>query len=313
MLSHPEDTHRLTEVRSDPLDRPTEAGTQVAAAAADPTVEAAEAFLVHIHPPGPTVGRRYRVGRDPVVVGRLADSGVVDADPSVSRAHARVERGPDGRFVVTDLGSMNGTYVNHARVSAAALADGDSVRFGNSLYRFLTGGNVEAEYHEELHRLAVTDPLTGLPNRRAMTEFLDREVHRGRRHGRPLALVLFDVDHFKAINDRFGHLAGDTVLRAIAGLVRPLVRQDELLARYGGEEFAAVLPETDAAGGALCGERFRRAVESQPFTFDAEKVVVTVSAGVGWVTPGEPAADLLARADERLYAAKRSGRNRVCG
>jgi diguanylate cyclase (GGDEF)-like protein len=309
----PEDTHKLAKVWADVADWPTDpGGTDDASLLPDPTAAVTEAYLVHIYPPGPTVGRRFLVGRDPVTIGRLPDCGVLDPDPSVSRAHARIGLGPEGGFVVTDLGSTNGTHVNRARVSSAVLLDGAYLRVGNSMYRFLAGGNVEAEYHEEIHRLAVTDPLTGLPNRRAMMEFLGRELIRARRHSRPVSLVLFDVDRFKAVNDRYGHMAGDDVLRALAEVVRPLVRQDELLARYGGEEFAVVLPETDADGAYRCGERLRRAVEVHPFVFGEHRIAVTVSAGVGSIAPGEAADEALDRADKRLYEAKQSGRNRVC-
>ena len=118
-------------------------------------------------------------------IGKSETNDLVLRDPSVSRTHARVEA-IDGEYRITDLGSRNGTFVNHARVTSAVLGDGDYVRVGGSIYRFLAGGNIEAGYHEEIHRLAVTDPLTGLPNRRALMEFLDRELERARRWRRSL-------------------------------------------------------------------------------------------------------------------------------
>jgi diguanylate cyclase (GGDEF)-like protein len=308
MAVNPEDTHSLKDLRHDP------APTADASALPAPRPVAPEAYLVQVHPPGPTLGRRALVGRDPVLIGRLAECGVRDLDPSVSRTHARIELRPDGRFQVTDLGSRNGTFVNHARVTSAVLHDGDYLRAGNSIYRFLAGGNIEAGYHEEIHRLTVTDPLTGLANRRSLNEFLDREVERARRYARPLSLLLIDIDHFKLINARFGHIAGDLTLRAVAEAVRPLVRKDELLARYGGEEFALVLPEADAGPAGGCGERVRRAVGEHPFEFEGVRYRVTVSVGVGTAGGGEVVTvdELVRRAGERLSEAKAGGRDRVC-
>ena len=138
-------------------------------------------------------------------------------------------------------------------------------------------------------------------------------MERARRHGPPLAVLLLDIDHFKAINDRRGHLAGDFVLKSLATRLKGLTRKDELLARYGGEEFALVLPECELEAAFACGERVRRAVSDEPFDCDGEPYPVTVSVGVGVLSVGErvAVADLLKRADERLYEAKRTGRNRV--
>ena len=108
---------------------------------------------------------------------------------------------------------------------------------GDCIFRFLAGGNIEAAYHEEIQRLSTLDPLTGLHNRRYLDEFLEREIERAARHQRTLAVVLFDIDHFKTINDRCGHLAGDFTLRSLASRIKGMTRADELLSRYGGEEF----------------------------------------------------------------------------
>jgi diguanylate cyclase (GGDEF)-like protein len=308
MALDPEDTHRFKDLPHDP--NPTAVARPVPA----PRPPGAEAYLVPIHPPGPALGRRNVIGPAPVTIGRASTCTVCDPDGLVSRTHARIERRPDGRFQLTDLGSTNGTFVNHARVAAAVLGDGDYVRVGGSIYRFLAGGDVEAGYHEEIHRLAVTDPLTGLPNRRALAEFLDREVERARRYNRPVALALFDVDHFQAVNDRLGHVAGDSLLRVLAAAARPLVRRDELLARYGGDEFAAVLPETGGGPAARFGERVRRVVADHPLEVEGHRLAVTVSVGVGVVGGGEPAGadELIRRAEGQRDEAKRGGRNRVC-
>ncbi len=273
-------------------------------------IQASDACLVFIYPTGPSMGARY-VLKDEALIGRTDDCHIRNTDASVSRAHARLEARDDGYHVI-DLGSTNGTFVNNAPVRECILQDGDYLRIGNCIYRFLGGGNLEAEYHEEIYRLTVLDGLTGLHNRRYLTEFLDRELSRAERHARPLALALFDIDRFKSINDGFGHLAGDTVLRELANVLRPVVRKDELLARYGGEEFAMVLPETPGEQAVEACERLRRTVAEHHFEYDGKPIPVTVSIGVA--TNGLDADTperLLRAADTRLYKAKGGGRNRV--
>jgi diguanylate cyclase (GGDEF)-like protein len=149
-------------------------------------------------------------------------------------------------------------------------------------------------------------------NRRYLLEFLDRELARSQRHGRPLALALLDLDHFKAVNDKHGHLAGDMVLRQLATLIRTAVRKDELLARYGGEEFALVLPEADPMQAIRACERVRQVIETHAFVHDGQRIPVTVSVGLA-TTGGDVASveDLFAIADRKLYEAKIGGRNRV--
>jgi diguanylate cyclase (GGDEF)-like protein len=278
---------------------------------ADDSSLAPGACLVQVHPKGPTFGHRYPIGNDPVLIGRDAACAIHNPDTSVSRRHARIEVRADGRYHISDLDSRNGTSVNNLLVRATVLNDGDQIRIGSCVYRFLAGGNVEAEYHEELYNLSVLDPLTTTHNRRSLMDFLDREIARSRRHERALSLLLVDLDNFKAINDEHGHLAGDVTLRTVAGLIKEVIRTNDLVARYGGDEFAVVLPETPADLAFLCGERIRRSVAEHEFEFGGHPYTATLSVGVGRWGPGASAADLLQRADTRLYEAKRGGRNRV--
>src|SRR5262249_25608126 len=150
--------------------------------------------------------------------------------PSISRQHARIEPVGDG-YRVVDLGSTNGTFVNDRPVSTGRLVDGDYLRVGDRLFRFLAGGNVEAEYHEQLYRLIIIDALTEIANKRYLIEFLDRELSRSARYRRPLSLILFDIDRFKSINSRLGHLGGDYALRELAACIKGTVRKEELFAR----------------------------------------------------------------------------------
>ena len=273
-----------------------------------------DACLVQIYPTGPGMGSRLVLSGLSLVFGRDKDCDIQLEDHSVSRQHARIERGPDGHYVV-DLHSTNGTFINDRPATFTRLEDGHYLRIGNCIFRYLAGGNVESEYHEEIYRLTIIDGLTGIHNKRYLLEFLDRELARSARHKRPLALVLFDLDRFKAINDRLGHLGGDYTLRELVNCLRVTVRKEELFSRYGGEEFAVVLPETTAERAAEVAERIRQMVEAYPFSYDDQRFQVTISLGVV-ATHGDETltpTDLIRQADHNLYLAKSAGRNRLIG
>src|SRR5262249_26417075 len=190
---------------------------------------------------------------------------------------------------------------------------GDYLRVGNCIYRFLAGGNVEAEYHEEIYRLTIIDALTDIHNKRYLLEFLDRELSRSARYTRPLALILFDIDRFKTINDELGHLGGDFTLRELSAIVKGSIRKEELFARYGGEEFAVVLPETTRDGAVQAAERIRSLVEKHSFQYEGKAYPVTVSVGLATTTGDDTLtpSEIIRQADEKLYQAKNEGRNRV--
>ena len=168
------------------------------------------------------------------------------------------------------------------------------------------------EANERLSVLAVTDPLTGLFNRRHFVDLLGRELDRARRHDASLALLVLDVDHFKAINDTHGHQAGDRVLEAIARKLEASLRRHDVIARYGGEEFVVLLPETGRTEAAAAGEKLRDAIAGAPFR-ETAGIPVTVSIGAATFPDRgiEDADDLLKRADDALYRAKAWGRDRV--
>jgi diguanylate cyclase (GGDEF)-like protein len=273
-----------------------------------------QACLVLIYPPGVDLGRRYELaGLDDVIIGRGADCSIqVDRD-SVSRKHAKVTRSPSSGdlWQVQDLGSTNGTYVNDAQITQCSLRDGDLLKIGNAIFKFLVGGNIESSYHEEIYRMTIMDGLTGAYNKRYFIENLEKEIPRCTRHQRPLSLLMFDIDHFKRINDEHGHLTGDFVLREMARRVKTRVRKEEVFARYGGEEFALVLPETTNEQAAKVAEDIRRIVAAEPFDFEGDRIPVTISLGVGTIEQEVSPEAFIRIADENLYKAKRSGRNRV--
>jgi diguanylate cyclase len=167
------------------------------------------------------------------------------------------------------------------------------------------------DHLEEQRQKALTDPLTGLPNRAAWAERLELEVARWQRYGGDLLMAVVDIDHFKRINDNYGHLAGDKVLKIIAGELNNRLRKTDFMARFGGEEFVLLIPATPIAGGQQLLETLRGAIEACPFHFKGERVTITISGGLTAFADGEKGDEVFERADQALYRAKRGGRNNV--
>jgi two-component system cell cycle response regulator len=263
---------------------------------------------------GVRAGASYTLGDD-VVIGRGGDIAIEVDDVSVSRRHARIVRAPDGSHWIEDLGSTNGTFVSGRRVERALLASGDRVQLGReSLFRFAVVDAAEEELQRELYESSLRDTLTALANRRCLFERLGDEIWHARREQRALSLLVVDVDHFKSINDRFGHLAGDQVLRAIAQAGGATLRGGDLFARYGGEEFAVVARDAELKEARVLAERLRATLGAMHVEVGNGAVRVTVSVGVASLAEclaGDEATALFARADARLYAAKCAGRDRV--
>ena len=205
------------------------------------------------------------------------------------------------------IGARTWGCITLSSVEARAFPPGAEGRLA-AFAELLALGIASAEHRRQLEQLTLTDPLTGLANRRAFTEHLAADAARARRHGRPLALAMLDIDGFKAINDRLGHAAGDRVLVELATRLGRLSRSFETVARIGGEEFAWVLPDSDLAGARAAAERARGAVAGSPVAGVGR---VTISAGVAQLRDGEDLDDLMRRADAALYAAKAAGRDRV--
>ncbi len=272
-----------------------------------------DACLVLIYPTGPGMGLRFALSDQNVIIGRSPSCQIHIDNASVSRQHARIDRDEAGAYFATDLQSTNGTFVNDVPANQTLMKDGDYLKVGNCIYRFLAGGNIEADYHEVIYNLTIIDALTSCPNKRFFNEFLDREIARSNRHKRPLSVLMIDLDNFKAVNDSMGHLAGDSALKAMATLIRETIRREELFARFGGEEFAIILPETKIEQAVILAEKIRAIVENNQFEFESKKFKVTVSIGVA-TTEGDPPAtmdQLIHQSDARLYMAKKSGRNKV--
>jgi diguanylate cyclase (GGDEF)-like protein len=265
---------------------------------------------------GANAGAIFPLLLDENVIGRTRECGIRIEDPGISRRHARIiRRGPETYFL-EDLGSRNGTFVRGQKVTYQQLGEGDRIAFGPSVeLRFGFTDEAEEGLLRRLYESSVQDALTGAYNRKHFAERLASELAYAKRHKAPLSMLIFDLDHFKRVNDSLGHLGGDHVLRTVAALVKRTLRAEDVFARYGGEEFAIIARGTDVDQAFLFAERIRAMVEHARIDFNGTPIPITVSIGVAsLVCIGEPTADgLVAKADERLYAAKRGGRNRSVG
>jgi diguanylate cyclase (GGDEF)-like protein len=273
-----------------------------------PILEAKEAYLVPIA--GRGLWERYPLTKIETVIGRKPGVDLLLRDGRVSRRHCRIllsDKGPQ----IVDLESTNGTFVNETRVEKRYLQDGDLIRLGETVIKFQYVDKLEAKREEDLYRQATRDGLTGLHNRRYFLELLEDELSRSRRHNLVASLLLMDIDHFKAINDKYGHSTGDLVLKEIASLLGRSVRREDTLARYGGEEFILLAPQTEMEGARILGDRLRGLAEKHPFAYEGG-FSVTISVGIAtFPRHAQSAEELIESADRALYKAKEGGRNLV--
>jgi two-component system, cell cycle response regulator len=263
---------------------------------------------------GAHVGRIVPLEAPELVFGRDAECDVCLPDDGISRRHAQVRARADGGWEVHDLGSTNGTTVNGVRIDVHPLVDGDRVVVGRTVLKYVADAGVMAEYQERMYEMSVRDPLTQLFNRRYFEDRLRTELAYAERHGALLSLLFLDIDHFKAVNDQHGHLAGDRVLAEVATVMRGQIRSEDVLARFGGEEFVILVRETPPAGAMVLAERIRTAVERQTVAHEEKILAVTVSIGAVTLRGGTPMTEaaLVDAADKLLYRAKEAGRNRTC-
>lgn len=257
--------------------------------------------------------------RNDLTLGRSKEAAVLIPDPNLSRVHARVFRRQTParvEFFIEDCRSTNGTFVAGQRISEPTrLEDGVRVNLGRrTALRFSLQDVLEEQALIRVHESALRDRLTGVYNRGAFDDRLQSEFNASRRRGTPLTLLLFDIDHFKRLNDTHGHQAGDAVIRAVAQAAQTSVREDDVVARYGGEEFAVILRSVSARSARLLAERLRAAVEGQRTAWNDVAIGATVSVGVVHAPSAkafESPAKFIEAADAALYAAKHQGRNCV--
>jgi two-component system cell cycle response regulator len=262
---------------------------------------------------GASVGEMYKVEGDKVVIGRGQKAQIRLFDDGISREHAQIVI-EGNQIILQDLGSTNGTFCNGLKVDRRELVDGDKILVGSTtILKFTYHDNLDEMFQRQMYESALRDGLTKAFNKKYFTDRLESEFTFATRHASALALVLFDIDHFKKVNDTHGHQAGDHVLFEISTLLSSALRAEDVFARYGGEEFAVICRGSDESQAQVVGERMRKAVEGHRFVYEGTLIPVTISVGIA-VLPNpavKDANDIVGFADQALYKSKNGGRNRV--
>lgn len=263
--------------------------------------------------------------RATVTLGRALDADVRLNDAKASRLHACVstevnDESGHSIFKIKDLDSTNGTLVNGRRISEAVLTHGDKILIGGHLFRFELLDEIDRAFQQEIQRLLGHDELTGLLTSKSFFTELRREAASAEETSQPFCVLMMDLDHFKAVNDNYGHLVGNRTLQDVGVIIKAALRSGDVAARFGGEEFAAFLLDADYLQGLVAAERVRRGIEQTMFTAATEGVDpkaprfrLTVSIGVAcFPEDGRDPIRLVELADSALYRAKRNGRNVTC-
>jgi two-component system cell cycle response regulator len=271
-----------------------------------------QAYLIVLA--GSAMGEMFKITRPQTIIGRGQTAHVRMMDDGISREHCEIQIEGDS-MILHDLGSTNGTFCRGLRVDRHVLEDGDKILVGSStVLKFTYHDSLDEVFQRQMYESALRDDLTKTFNKKYFTDRLESEFAFAMRTKADLSLVAFDLDHFKTINDTYGHPAGDQVLSDMAQAVAALIRAEDVFARVGGEEFAVICRGADSIQGRAVAERVRQAVAGQKFVVDDKTIPVAVSAGVASI-PDARIADaqaLIAAADQALYEAKRAGRNCVC-
>ncbi|MBK8009854.1 MAG: diguanylate cyclase [Deltaproteobacteria bacterium] len=261
---------------------------------------------------GRSIGQMFLLAKDETTIGRAPECDVFLDDEGVSRHHAKIIR-HDDILVAMDLGSTNGTYHEGERIQVLTLEDGARIQVGTAtILQFRYQDQREMQFHALMQTFKTHDPMTEAYNKRAFMMEVEKELGFARRHQQPMSVIMLDLDHFKRVNDTYGHQAGDLVLRSVAQCVMETIRKEDLFARYGGEEFSILLRNTAIERAFVTAERVRRNIEELEVTHNGRRIPCTVSVGVAeLVEETVRPTDLIEAADERLYMAKRRGRNRT--
>jgi diguanylate cyclase (GGDEF)-like protein len=287
--------------------------TNIADPAAPPARKAGDERAYIIVLAGQNVGEMYKVSAEQITLGRGGGADVRLVDEGISRFHCRIVVEDDNVFV-EDLTSRNGTFLNGERITRRKLEDGDKIQLGRTtVLKFSFHDQLEESFQRRMFDSALRDGLTRAYNKRYFQDRLQGEMRFSLRHRSPLALLLFDLDHFKAVNDTHGHLVGDRVLAEFAGFIHDSIRNEDVFARYGGEEFAILCRLISASDAMRFAERLRRGVEGLRIENNGVNVPITTSIGIACLPDlsVDTANDLLTAADRALYQAKALGRNRV--
>ncbi|MGO9464743.1 MAG: diguanylate cyclase [Isosphaeraceae bacterium] len=286
-----------------------------AAAAGERAIAQTSAYLIMVS--GGIPGTMFRLAEQPASFGRAADCTYHVHDITVSRLHAVFTIDSVGDVYVGDEESTNGTFVNGVRLGArrpVLLHDGDRIQLGNTvILKLVRLEPHDEEFQREMFERTVRDTLTGLYNRAYFLNQIRALADRNANIGLGLAVLMLDLDHFKNVNDLYGHVAGDTVLREVAAVLRESTRGEDLVARYGGEEFVVALPVASLAPAVARAERIKTSLARRPIRAGGDEICVTASLGVAFNPPNQAKNEhaLIITADRALYQAKSAGRNRV--
>jgi diguanylate cyclase (GGDEF)-like protein len=264
-------------------------------------------------------GTLFNLREGRITVGRSASNTIPLEFKGISRTHFQIistnTTSTQSSCVIEDMESSNGTFVNNRKIVAPIeLKKNDIVKVGTIAFKFLPKGDPERLAYDKLHAEANTDGLTKCFNKTYFNNAIDLEVKKSRITGTPLTLLIFDLDHFKNLNDTYGHDAGDFVLKEMSAIIRATgIRDGDIFARYGGEEFVVLLPNTNLKQGFEIAERIRKSIELHKFAYDSNTPLrVTASIGIADYRPGVmTGTDLFKRADQAVYTSKESGRNQV--
>ena len=284
---------------------------KAALASADKEAEKKPAALLVVG--GELNGTLFDLTKELIVCGRSAKNEITLEFGGISRQHFNLHL-VDENYDVEDAGSRNGTFLNNEKLEARTpLKKGDMIKIGSIALKYLPKGDTERLTYDKLNKEANTDRHTGCYNKTYFNNRIDLEVKKSKVTGTPLSLIVFDLDHFKKLNDNYGHDAGDYVLKEMATVIRDNgVREDDVFARYGGEEFVILLPKTNLKQGFEIAERLRKVVEGHNFIYEDNKLPVTASIGVADYRQGvATGTDLFKRADQAVYKSKEGGRNQV--
>lgn len=261
---------------------------------------------------GETKGTMYKLLKGDTLIGRDNECDIVVSFPNVSRRHLKIVVDEKLNVSAEDLSSLNGTEVNGVKLKGdIPLENGDIVKVGSVTLKYLLEGEPEYHFYEMHKELNYKDDLTGFFNRRYFNLMINSELGKSKISSTEFSLVLFDVDNFKGVNDTCGHIAGDYVLKEMAGIItKNCIRNNDSFFRFGGDEFAVILPKANTENAYKIAEAYRFIVETHPFTFNTYRIPVTISLGVAVYEKGmDSATDLVRRADEALYNSKKEGRN----
>ncbi|MCY4380097.1 MAG: GGDEF domain-containing protein [Proteobacteria bacterium] len=270
---------------------------------------------------GDQLGKRFSVGKNISIAGRSPEATIFIDEPSVSRMHAKFFSSSEGKVTIEDLGSSNGTFLNDKPVKQKSpINNGDMIRLGAVLFKFFSSSNMDNLVHDKIYKMVTVDSGTGAFNKKYLQDTLSSEFKVAKTYNQDIAIIYYDLDFFKKVNDTYGHEAGDIILKQSVEHVNKLIRTQDVLCRFGGEEFVIILPSTSESTATELAERIRSSMAKKIFEIPQKtpkgRTIVplkqTISLGVaGLRREMNDVRELLEIADNRLYLSKKNGRNRV--